>query len=363
MTGSSQNALVIAEAGVNHDGSRAVAIELVDAAAEAGADFVKYQTFRAGKLATRGVARAGYQQASTQSTDSQLSMLEALELSYEDFRAIADACRARGIGFLSTPFDEESADFLVRDLNQPIIKIGSGDLTNAPLLLCIARFGRPVILSTGMGTLGDIEAALSVLAYGYLRPQREPTGQYDFAEAFLASEGQSILARNVTLLQCTTAYPAPPESANLRAMDTLHRAFGVPVGFSDHTKGLHIPVAAVALGARVVEKHLTLSRERPGPDHHASLEPQEFAAMVTAIRETEAALGSGLKIPGAAELANREAARRRLVAARPIAAGATLTMDDLAVKRAERGLSPFQAWSLIGRPAARDYASDDPIEQ
>lgn len=359
----SDKTCVIAEVGVNHDGQRAVALELVQAAAEAGADFVKFQTFRTDDLATENVARADYQRAATKSADSQYAMLTALELGAEDFHAIAEACKRHGVRFLSTPFDVASATFLAAELDQPIIKVGSGDLTNALLLLAVARLGRPVILSTGMGTLRDIEDALSVLAYGYTQPARVPADAADFAAAFLSADGQAALAEKVTLLQCTTEYPAPARSANLRAMETLRRAFGLPVGFSDHTEGTHIAVAAVGLGAAVVEKHLTLDRNRPGPDHRASVEPREFAEMVRAIRDTEEALGNGLKLPTAEELKNRAVARRRLVAAGPIQEGAPLRLEDLAVKRAEKGLSPFAAWSLVGKAAARTYATNDPIEQ
>ncbi|MBZ0217387.1 MAG: N-acetylneuraminate synthase family protein, partial [Fimbriimonadaceae bacterium] len=251
--------LVIAEAGVNHNGKLDNAIALVEAAARAGADVVKFQTFRAAQLVTSSVGRAQYQEAATNSRQSQLSMLEELELSEVDFQTLAEECAKRNITFMSTPFDEASADFLVRKLDQKTLKVGSGDLTNGPLLLHLARLQRPIILSTGMANLSDVEAALSVLAHGY-STDKQPASLTDCQTAYNSSAGQQALAKNVTLLQCTTEYPAAPETANLRAMNTLSTAFGLPVGFSDHTKGIHISVAAVALGACVIEKHMTLDR-------------------------------------------------------------------------------------------------------
>ena len=354
--------LVIAEAGVNHNGKLDNAIALVEAAARAGADIVKFQTFRANQLVTSSVGRAQYQEAATNSNQSQLSMLEELELSEADFRTLADECAKRKITFMSTPFDEASADFLVRKLGQKTLKVGSGDLTNGPLLLHLARLQRPIILSTGMANLSDVEAALSVLAHGYIS-DKQPTNLTDCQTAYNSSSGQQALVKNVTLLQCTTEYPAAPETANLRAMNTLLTAFGLPVGFSDHTKGIHISVAAVALGACVIEKHMTLDKTLPGPDHQASIEPEEFKKMVAAIRETEKALGTGIKAPHSVELANRTIVRRAVVAAKPIAAGEFLSAENMTVKRASSGIPAFGYWPLLGVAASRAYDVDEQIDQ
>jgi N-acetylneuraminate synthase len=354
--------LVIAEAGVNHNGSLASALELVDAAAAAGADVVKFQTFRASRLVTASVARAPYQQETTGSAGSQHAMLESLELGEEAFRTIARACKDRGITFMSTPFDELSATFLVTELDQATLKVGSGDLTNGPLLLHLARLQRPIIVSTGMASLADVETALAVLTFGYAAGNRQPSSLEDCLAVYLDPTARSALAANVTLLQCTTDYPAAPETINLRAMQTLRQAFGLKVGFSDHTQGIHIPVAAVALGASVIEKHMTLDNRLPGPDHKASLEPDDFREMVQAIRDTEAALGTGVKTPHPDELANRNVVRRAVVAGRTIIRGETLHSDNITVKRSAAGVAAFGYWALIGQTAQRDYAPDEPIE-
>lgn len=351
---------IIAEAGVNHNGSLDAALRLVDVAAEAGADAVKFQTFKAGAIISRHAPKAAYQQRTTGAAESQLEMVRKLELSLEDHHTLLARCRERGIEFLSTPFDIDSARFLVRELGMGRIKLGSGEITNAPLLLEVARLGRPVILSTGMSTLAEVENALGVLAFGYLG--RERASSAAFRDAYADDEGQAVLAGMVSLLHCTTEYPAPFEQVNLRAMRTLADAFGLPVGFSDHTPGIAIPVAAAALGARVVEKHFTLDKSLPGPDHRASLEPDELAAMVVSIRQVSAALGSAVKRPSAAELGNRAVARKSLVALRPVARGELFSADNLGCKRPGEGVSPFAWWDLLGRAAGRDYDEDEPIE-
>jgi N-acetylneuraminate synthase len=352
--------LVIAEAGVNHNGSLQLALQLVDAAADAGADVVKFQTFKAEALATATAAKAAYQVANTNEGGSQLEMLRRLELAPAQHHALVERCRARGIRFMSTAFDSASLEFLAT-LDMPAIKIPSGDISCAPLLLQAARLRRPLIVSTGMCTLADVEQALGVVAFG-LASGREPTGRIDFEAAFASPAGQAALRDHVTLLHCVTQYPAPAEAVNLRAMDTLAAAFGLPVGYSDHTTGFDVALAAVARGAVVVEKHFTLDRTLPGPDHAASLEPGELRHMVSAVRRIEAALGDGRKRPAPEEAANRPIARRSVVAARPIRAGAMLTADDLACKRPGHGVSPLQFWDLVGRRAGRDYAADEPID-
>lgn len=353
--------LIIAEAGVNHNGSQERAIALVDAAARAGADVVKFQSFKASKLVTAGAQKAAYQVASIGDEQSQLELLRALELTEGEEASIAAACARAGIAYMSTPFDAESATNLVRRIGVATVKVGSGDLTNGPLLLHIARLGKPIILSTGMSTLGEIETALAVIAFGYTRPEEQPKSNA-LAMVLLDRAAWDALERNVTLLHCTTEYPSPPASVNLRAMASLRGAFGLPVGFSDHTKGIHVPVAAVALGACVIEKHLTLDRNLPGPDHRSSLEPDELTAMVQAIRDVESALGDGRKVPAAEEVANRGAARRSLVAGTAIRRGETFSEDNLVVKRPGGGVSPFRFWDYIGKPANRDYATDEAVD-
>lgn len=351
---------VIAEAGVNHNGVLELALQLVDVAAEAGADAVKFQTFKAGHLVTAHATKAEYQVANTQETGSQLEMLARLELSLVGHEALLARCRERGIRFMSTAFDAQSLAFLAT-LDMPAIKVPSGDITCGPLLLQAARLRMPLIVSTGMSTLADIEQALGAIAFG-LTEDRAPSGRADFEVAYGSEEGQRALAQHVTLLHCVTQYPAPPEAINLRAMDTLAAAFGLPVGYSDHTLGIEVSVAAVARGAAVIEKHFTLDRTLPGPDHAASLEPGELKQLVASIRNVERALGSTIKKPVAQELGNRPIARRSVVAARPIRRGEPLTAEALTVKRPGTGISPMDYWSLLGRPASRDYAADDLIE-
>lgn len=350
---------VIAEAGVNHNGSLDTARRLVDAAAEAGADAVKFQTFRADRLVTRDAPKARYQERATGGDGGQYEMIRALELSEADHDALAAHCGARGIAFLSTPFDSESLRLLVGRLGMRTIKVSSGDITNAPFLLDVARHSRDVILSTGMSTLSDVEAALGVLAFGFTAAADAAPGRAAFERAYASAAGREALAGRVCLLHCTTEYPAPIDEVNLLAMDTMASAFGLDVGYSDHTEGIHVPVAAVALGASVIEKHFTLDRSAPGPDHRASLEPAQLAAMVAAIREVERALGDGVKRPSPSEWKNREVARKSLVAARALKAGERL---EVACKRPGTGLSPFEYWAAGERVAGRDYGPDEAID-
>jgi N-acetylneuraminate synthase len=353
--------LVIAEAGVNHNGSLDTARRLVDAAAAAGADVVMFQSFRADALATAAAAMAPYQKARA-AAGSQAEMLRRLELAPEAHHALAAHCRGHAIEFLSTAFDEAYLGFLVREIGVKRIKVASGEITNGPFLLAAARLGRPVLLSTGMSTLADVEAALGVLAFGFTGANEAP-GSKAFQAALASPQGQRAVRERVTVLHCVTEYPAPLADANLRAMGTLGAVFGTPVGYSDHTSGIVASLAAAALGATVIEKHLTLDRSMEGPDHHASLEPREFEALVRGVREIGAALGSAEKKPVPAEEPNRLVARKSLVAARPIARGATITLADLAAKRPGTGVSPMDAWSLVGTQARRDYAKDELIER
>jgi N-acetylneuraminate synthase len=353
---------IIAEAGVNHNGSLDMALQLVDAAADAGADVVKFQTFDAANLASASAPKAAYQKRRTHAGETQLEMLKRLELSLDDHRAIIERCATRGIRFLSTPFDLGSLALLSDVLGLAEIKLGSGELTNGPLLLAAARSGRRLIVSTGMGTLAEVENALAVLAFGMAAPPAAMPGLDNFAEWLCSAEAWRLLEERVTLLHCTTDYPAAVADTNLKAMDTMRTAFGLRVGYSDHTPGTAISIAAVARGAAVVEKHFTLDRSLPGPDHAASLEPSELGGLVRDIHAVEAALGSGVKLPSAAERANRPVARKVLVAARPLAAGHLLTQEDIAVKRAGAGPSPMEYWSAIGARCPRDFVLDDVLD-
>lgn len=350
---------IIAEAGVNHNGSLDMAKRLIEAAAEAGADAVKFQTFKADRLVSRSAPKADYQTRTTGTGESQYEMIRKLELDENAHQVLMAHCSACNIQFLSTPFDLESVELLAGRFDLPCIKIPSGDITNGPLLLKIARTGKPVILSTGMSTLGEIEEALGVLAFGYLG--NNGPSRAAFRAAYRSAEGQAILKDKVTLLHCTTEYPAPVDEVNLKVMETMRTAFELPVGFSDHTEGIAIPIAAVALGAVVIEKHFTLDRTLPGPDHKASLEPAALKTMVQSIREVERALGTSVKIPTASELKNMAVARKSLVAACAVGAGEILSAENLTIKRPESGLSPMDYWDMLGRPAHKDYAADEPI--
>ncbi len=354
-----QQTLIIAEAGVNHNGSPDLALQLVEIAAKAKVDIVKFQTFKADRVISRYAPKAEYQTLTTDARESQLDMVRKLELGEEAHQKLFKRCAELGIEFLSTPFDEESVDLLVK-LGVKRIKIPSGEITNGPLLLKIARTGLPVILSTGMATLPEVEEALGVLAFGYSK-RREPASRALFRDALATGAGQAHLAAKVTLMHCTTEYPAPFEDVNLRAMDTMREAYGLPVGLSDHTTGITIALAATARGAAVIEKHFTTDKSLPGPDHKASLDPQELAALVTGIRQIEVALGTGAKQPAPSERKNIAIARKSLVAAVPIKAGEPFTPENLTAKRPGTGISPMDYWSSLGHPAHHDYDIDEPI--
>lgn len=352
--------LIIAEAGVNHNGSIDIARQLVDVAADAGADIIKFQTFKADKVVSKYAKKAEYQTKTTEQSESQLDMVKKLELNEEAHHVLIDHCKTRNMEFLSTPFDFGSVDLLANKLNLTRLKIPSGEITNGPYLLYVAKTGKPVILSTGMSTLGEIETALGVLAFGYLNKKEQPSLQ-KFQDAYCSKEGQDVLSKKVTLLHCTTEYPAPFDEVNLKAMDTMRAAFGLPVGFSDHTPGIAIPVAAVALGATVIEKHFTLDKNMPGPDHKASLEPSELKQMITAIRQVETALGDGRKVPSSSEWKNREVARKSLVAAANIQKGEQFSLEKVDIKRPGSGISPMNYWELPSRCSNQDYETDELI--
>ena len=329
--------LVIAEAGVNHNGELKLAFQLVEAAAQAGADVVKFQTFQAQELATSQADKTDYHNETTGESESQLAMLLKLELNPEQHLQLIEHCQSFGIEFLSTAFDPFSIDLLT-SLNLQRWKIPSGEINNLPYLRKIGSLKQPVILSTGMANLGEIEAAIDVLEHaGTSRDQ-------------------------ITVLHCTTEYPAPLDQVNLRAMQAIAQAFGVAVGYSDHTDGISVPIAAVAMGATVIEKHLTLDRTMEGPDHRASLEPDQFAAMVQGIRAIELALGDGIKRPTPSERANLPNVRKSLVAARPIQAGEPFSAGNINAKRPGTGISPMHWDEMVGRNASRSYATDQLIE-
>jgi len=349
---------IIAEAGVNHNGSIDLAKKLIDVAKDAGADAVKFQTFRAEKVISKRAPKADYQKKTTPENESQLEMVKKLELSEDAHKILFDYCVERGIEFISTPFDFESIDFLANILNVRRLKIPSGEITNGPYLLKVAQTGKPVILSTGMSTLGEIETALGVLAFGYLNINESPSLK-NFSKAYCSEAGQRVLTEKVVLLHCTTEYPAPFNEVNLRALETLKHAFGLPVGLSDHTQGIAIPIAAVAIGAVVIEKHFTLDRNLPGPDHKASLEPDELKQMILVIRQVEVALGDGKKIPTPSEQKNMIVARRSIVASRPIKKGEVFSEKNMAIKRPGVGLSPMLYWELLGKKAENDFEADD----
>ena len=352
---------VIAEAGVNHNGSLERAMRMIDVAAEAGADAVKFQSFKASNGISRHAPKAQYQMRHTDVDESQHEMVSRLELNETAHFSLQEHCRKRQIEFLSTPYDFWSLDLLVNKCRLAKLKIASGEITNAPLLLKASQSGIPIILSTGMSTLDEVKAALGVLAFGYLGLDTKP-GLDNFHAAFSSEAGHKLLSERVTLLQCTTEYPAPYEDVNLRAMDTLASAFGLRVGFSDHTEGIATCIAAVARGATVIEKHFTLDRNLPGPDHKASLEPHDLARLIGAIRQVEQALGSSLKTPAESEMKNLPIARKSLVAACGIKKGETFTVQNIAIKRPGSGVSPMKYWEMLGRAAQRDYDSDDAID-
>ncbi|NCC01718.1 MAG: N-acetylneuraminate synthase [Clostridia bacterium] len=328
-------ALIIAEAGVNHNGNLELAKKLVDVAKSAGADIIKFQTFISKNVVSKNAKKAEYQKKNHNKEESQLEMVKKLELSFEEFANLYEYCKDKDIEFMSTAFDFESIDFLDA-LGLVNWKIPSGEITNLPYLIKIAKLNKPVILSTGMSTMEDIRSAIQVLKDN--------------------ESGELIV------LHCTTEYPTPFEDVNLRAMNTIKEEFGVKVGYSDHTKGIEVPIAAVALGATVIEKHFTLDRNMEGPDHKASLEPDELAAMVKAIRNVEKALGSCEKKPADSEIKNMAIARKSIIAKHAIKAGEIFSDDNLTVKRPGNGISPMKWFEIIGRKASRDFEEDELIE-
>ena len=329
--------LIIAEAGVNHNGDLALAKQLIERAAEAGADLVKFQTFNADRQVTRTAEKAVYQTQTTSIEESQHEMLRRLELNTEMHHELIEHCALHNIGFFSTGFDIESIDLLL-SLGQDFFKIPSGEMTNLPYLRHIGQLGKTVILSTGMASLGEVESAIDAL------------------------EQAGTPRANITVLHCTTEYPTPMGEVNLRAMQSMHTAFGVKVGYSDHTPGIEVSIAAVAMGASVIEKHFTLDRNLPGPDHQASLEPEELAAMVSAIRNIEVALGDGVKRLTPSEARNAPVMRKSLLASQAIKTGEIFSASNITATRPGTGISPMRWDDVIGRTASRDFGEDELIE-
>jgi N,N'-diacetyllegionaminate synthase len=329
--------LIIAEAGVNHNGDINLARQLIDVAAEAGADLVKFQTFIADNLVAKHAEKADYQNQTTDASESQYDMIRKLELTRDMHVSLIEHCKSQGIQFFSTGFDPESIDLLV-DLGLDSFKVPSGEITNLPYLRHVGRYGKPVILSTGMSSLDEIEMALNIL------------------------EQAGTPRSRITVLHCNTEYPTPMIDVNLNAMLTIRDTLGVKVGYSDHTSGIEVPIAAVALGATVIEKHFTLDRNLSGPDHQASLEPNELKAMIVAIRNIEKAMGDGIKRPSSSEAKNKPIARKSLVAACAIREGEVFSVHNLTVKRPGTGLSPMSWDEVMGHKSPRDFFVDELIE-
>ncbi|WP_282048771.1 N-acetylneuraminate synthase [Maribacter aquivivus] len=329
--------LIIAEAGVNHNGDITLAKKLIDAAADAGVDYVKFQTFNSKKLVSKSAQKADYQKQNTNDeVESQLKMLQKLELSKNDHLILIDYCKAKNIKFLSTAFDLDSIDFL-EELKIDLWKVPSGEITNLPYLRKLGGLGKPVIISTGMAEMSEIEDAINVVT----------------------SSGTDI--KDITVLHCNTEYPTPMQDVNLTAMNTIKDVFKVLIGYSDHTLGIEIPIAAVALGATVIEKHFTLDNTMDGPDHKASLEPKELKKMVTAIRNIEQALGNGVKVPSPSEVKNKPIARKSIVANVDISKGEAFNENNITVKRPGTGISPMKWDEVIGTTATKNYKADELI--
>lgn len=358
-----QKVTIIAEAGVNHNGSLERALKMIDVAAKSGADIIKFQTFKAEKVVSHSAPKADYQTRTTGASESQLEMARKLELDEASHWVLLQYCQERGIKFLSAPFDIQSLHFLVNDLNIPQIKIASGEITNLPLLLAASRSGKKIILSSGMSTLGEIETALGVIAYGHICDDIPSGDPRFFRESFSSLEGQNILREYVCLLHCTSEYPADFTDVNLRVMDTMKNSFGLPVGLSDHTLGISIPVAAVARGATIIEKHFTLDKALEGPDHTASLDPEQLRAMVCAIREVELSLGKKIKYPSPLEKKNLPIVRRSLTAACKVEKGDVFTSNNLTTKRPGNGVSATCYWNYLGKVADRTYQEDELIDK
>jgi len=355
---------IIAEAGVNHNGDRSMAFQLIDAAVNAGVDAVKFQTFKADKMITKVAAKAAYQQENTEESESQYEMLKKLELSYDLHIELRDYARDKGVEFLSTAFDDESLDFLVSHVGLRTVKISSGELTNHPFLLNHAQTGCNIILSTGMATMDEIEAALCVLAYGFISSKKNTPSLESFRSAYQSSEGKKQLKEKVTILHCTSEYPTPLKKANLKVIKTLSECFDLKVGYSDHTLGTGAAPLAVAVGAEILEKHFTIDKSLKGPDHAMALSPAELTEYVQRAREAEMILGSGDKSLSSDELKNRSIGRKVIVTSRDIEKGEIFSESNLSLKRNdETGLKPEVFWDLIGKKAKIEIPADSALSK
>lgn len=352
---------IIAEAGINHNGSVKLAKELVDIAVEARADAVKFQTFITDEVMLKDTKKLAYQDKNCDKGESQYEMVKALELSQEDFLLLKDYCKEKGVMFLSTPFDIKSLRFLVHQAEVPYIKIASNEITNGPLLLEAALTKKPIILSTGMCTVSEIEDALAVIAFGYMANQNVIICKNELMNAYYSIEGKRLLKKKVSILHCTSEYPAPYENVNLTAIGTMSKYFDLEVGYSDHTLGIEVSLAAVAMGAKIIEKHFTKSKKLKGPDHACSLEPHELAQMVSSIRNIETSFGDGVKKPTKIESEVLKIMRRSLVARCNIEIGEKFNDNNLTSKQPGHGISPMKYWDYYGKNSNRNYEENEMI--
>tara|TARA_B100001741_G_C16503894_1_gene576129 strand:- start:17 stop:1093 length:1077 start_codon:yes stop_codon:yes gene_type:complete len=354
---------IIAEAGVNHNGSIENALRLIDIAVESGADAVKFQTFNTDALVTKDSKKARYQLQTTSKEESQYEMLKKLELGHQSHFKLKEYCENNNIDFLSTAFDHESLHFLYKELGVKKLKIPSGEITNAPLMLEHANTHLDLILSTGMATLDEIRNALGVIAFGYINNEiKVKPSLNEFSNAYNSEHGQHLLKEKVTILHCTSEYPAPLGEINLNALDEIRTKFNLPIGYSDHSSGIVVSLAAVAKGARIIEKHFTIDKNMPGPDHQSSLNSSELKEMIKQIRNIEKALGSGNKGPSKSEKLNLKTIRKSLIANSKILKGETFTRENIAIKRPGTGKSPFTYWDFLGKQSKKDYEKGDFLE-
>tara|TARA_B100000925_G_scaffold282956_1_gene256347 strand:- start:5059 stop:6132 length:1074 start_codon:yes stop_codon:yes gene_type:complete len=354
-----KKAFIVAEAGVNHNGSISKAMDLIDVAAYSGADAVKFQTFKAENFVTKRADMAKYQKKNTQKKESQFQMLKNLELNYKDYFKIKKRCKQKKIKFLSTAFDQESLNFLVKKLKLDELKIPSGEITNGPYLLSHAKLKKKMIVSTGMSNMNEIETSLGVIAFGLLKKKWPSLS--NFRAAYRSAEGKRVLYKYVTLLHCTSNYPADLDEINLNAMIEMKKKFKLPVGYSDHSKGVLVSIAACAMGATYIEKHFTLDKKLSGPDHLASLEPDELKLMIDTIRNIEIVKGKNIKQPQKSEIMNQKIARRSIVALRKIKKGEVFNEKNIGIKRPATGKNPMEYWNLIGKFSKKYYDMDDNI--
>jgi len=357
------NTYVIAEAGVNHNGDIKLAKKLIEVASKANADAIKFQTFKSNKLVSKFAPKAEYQIKNTKNTGNQLKMLKKLELNYEDFYILREYCRKKKIDFITTAFDLESLDFIVNKLKVNILKIPSGEITNLPYILKCALSGLDIILSTGMSNLKEIKVALGVIAFGYINSKNlkhKPTLK-NFKKAFMSKKGKQIIKNKVTVLHCSTEYPVPIEDINLNAMLKIAKVLDVDVGYSDHSKGITVPIIATSIGAKIIEKHFTLDKKMKGPDHKASLDPDELKNMVNEIKKVKIIKGIHEKKPYKSEQKNMIIARKSLVANKKIKKGEYFTENNLVIKRPGSGISPYKYWQILGKIAKKNYEKDELI--